>query len=161
MLCVGSQGLPDFDGPQIDPRRENLCKKKKKKSQRALGTPCGLPPSSGLRKEMKVAASTWVLPPQLGRELGLPSQSPVSALWLDTRTVDSKNTATPHYTTPCQTLQLWWPFSGKGWLCTAKILLTVHNRKLRSREGCGQGGSREPPTLRVGRAVTFGTPVEI
>lgn len=27
---------------------------------------------------MKAAASTWVLPPQLGPELGLPIQSPVS-----------------------------------------------------------------------------------
>lgn len=49
---------------------------------------------------MKVAASTWVLPLQLGRELGLPSptQSPVSALGLYTRTVDNKNTRTPPHT---------------------------------------------------------------
>lgn len=49
---------------------------------------------------MKVAASTWVLPLQLGRELGLPSpsQSPVSALRLYNRTVDNKNTGIPPHT---------------------------------------------------------------
>lgn len=46
---------------------------------------------------MKVAASMWVLPLQLGPELGLPSPSqlPVSALRLYTRTVDNKNAITP------------------------------------------------------------------
>lgn len=55
---------------------------------------CSLPPSSCLRKETKVAASIWVLPPHLRHELGLPrpNQSPASALRLHTRTVDNKNT---------------------------------------------------------------------
>lgn len=49
---------------------------------------------------MKATASTWVLPLQLGHELGLPSpgQSPVSALWLYTRTVDNKDTVAPPHT---------------------------------------------------------------
>lgn len=70
--------------------------------------------ASGLRKEMRAAASTRVLPPQLGRELGLPtSQSTVSALWPYTRVVgQSILSLSP---TPSQPVQLWWPLRRKGW----------------------------------------------
>lgn len=102
---------------------------------------------------MKAAASTWVLPPQLGPELGLPSQSPVSvspaALHQDRRQQEHRHPPLPPTHTPFRTLQLQWPFRRKGRAArlqgTAKILLTVHNRKLRPREGCRQGGSRENP----------------
>lgn len=69
---------------------------------------------------MKAAASTWVLPLQLGHELGLPSpgQSPVSVLWLYTRTADNKNTrrSSPHgFRPPPYLPRVWWPFTRKGW----------------------------------------------
>lgn len=104
---------------------------------------------------MKAAASTWVLPLQLGHELGLPSpgQSPVSVLWLYTRTADNKNTRRSPHTVSDHPLTS--PGCGghsqgrDGHFCrgTAKILLVVHNRKLRPREGYGQVGSRENPHL--------------
>lgn len=63
---------------------------------------------------MKVAASTCVLPPQLGRELGLPtSQSTVSALRLYTRILGKSIQSL--FPTPSQPVQLWWPFRRKGW----------------------------------------------
>lgn len=63
---------------------------------------------------MKVAASTCILPPQLGPELGLPtSQSTVSALQLYTRILGKSILSLSH--TPSQPVQLWWPFRRKGW----------------------------------------------
>lgn len=95
---------------------------------------------------MKVAASIWVLPPQLGHEVGLPrpTQSPVSILQLYTRTVGDKNTVTlSHITLGCPGVVV---IQKEGMAClqgTPKNLLPGHNRKLRPRQGCEQGRSRE------------------
>lgn len=94
---------------------------------------------------MKVAASTCVLPPQLGRELGLPtSQSTVSALGLDTRVLGQSTLSTlPHTISACPVTVAAQKEGTAPLQDTDKMSPAVHNRKARPREGCGQGRWRK------------------
>lgn len=103
---------------------------------------------------MKVAASTCVLPPQLGRELGLPtSHSTVSALWLYTRILGkSIPSLSPTSSQPAPamvTLQKEGMALLQG---TDRMLLAVHTGKTRPREGCGQAGGERTLSLRHGNS---------